>query len=152
MLDLIKNHSVKSKANVDRLLKHVQETWRFNVTLLDVEYFDNAQGTRETYDLGFDLFKCEVHFPADEMVTKPSKPDRLFDHMSPFFTEVANAIKFLGSRLQVEVVLGDYVDIADQINHSLYNTSHSGTGTDSGLSSSSDFPSQYDRVHLSNVP
>jgi hypothetical protein len=152
MLELIENHSAKSKSNVSLFIKHVKEHWRFNITLLDIQYLYKLQGKEEEFDLDFDPFKLEIHFPADERVTKPSNPDRLFDHMSPFFTEVANAIKLLGGRLQVEAILGDYIDIAEQIHFGLYSDSPNDTGTGYGRLRPNSFPTQYDRVHLSNVP
>ncbi|TVY92831.1 hypothetical protein LAWI1_G006042 [Lachnellula willkommii] len=152
MLELIKKHSTKSEANVGIFTKHLRDNWHPNPTLIDVQYYNNllARNQEQDFDVGFDPFQSLVHFPADEMVTKPLKPTRLFDHMSPFFQEVANAITFLGNRLQVEAILGDYVDVAEKIQMGFYS---SVTDDDSaGRLRPKEFPTHYDRVHLGNVP
>lgn len=152
MLELIKKHSTKSEADVGIFTKHLRDNWHSNTTLIDVQYYNNllARNQEQDFDVGFDPFQSLVHFPADEMVTKPLKPTRLFDHMSPFFQEVANSIKFLGNRLQVEAILGDYVDVAEEIQMGFYSSVE---GDDSaGRFRPMGFPTHYDRVHLSNVP
>jgi hypothetical protein len=100
-----------------------------------------------------DPFDSVHQFPVEQMVTKPSTPDRLFDHMSPVFIDVAKAIKHLGGRLQVEAIIGDYVDVAENIQHSLYTQKTSGQkNLQVGGSRPRLFHSLYDRIHLSNIP
>jgi hypothetical protein len=62
--------------------------------------------------------------------------------MTSFFLEAAKAIQYLGVRLQVEAILGDYVDAAEKIQFSLYDAE----------ARPKEFPVLYDRIHLSNVP
>ena len=152
MLELIKKHSTKSEANVGIFTKHLRDNWHPNTTLIDVQYYNNllTNNQERDFDVWFDPFQSLVHFPADNMVTKPSNPTRLFDHMSSFFQEVANSIRFLDDRLQVEAILGDYVDVAEKVQMGLYSsvTDHDSAG---GMRPK-EFPTHYDRVHLSNVP
>jgi hypothetical protein len=35
--------------------------------------------------------------------------------MKPFFLDAAAAIEYLGERLKIEAVLGDYVDFAEKV-------------------------------------
>lgn len=69
-------------------------------------------------------------------------PDRLFEHMKAFFLEAAKAIGYLGEKLKVEAILGDYVDVAEKIQFGLYDAEVR----------PKEFPILYDRIHLSNVP
>ncbi|TVY26359.1 hypothetical protein LHYA1_G006012 [Lachnellula hyalina] len=132
MLELIKKHSTKSEADVGIFTKHLRDNWHPNTTLIDVQYYNNllTNNQERDFDVWFDPFQSLVHFPADNMVTKPSNPTRLFDHMSSFFQEIANSIRFLDDRLQVEAILGDYVDVAEKVQMGLYSsvTDHDSAG------------------------
>ena len=86
---------------------------------MDKEWFETTEGERE-YDVGFDPFHSFGHFPYDKVTTKPNRPDRLFKHMKPFFLDAARAIGYLGQRLKVEAVLGDYVEAAEKMQFGLY--------------------------------
>ncbi len=97
----------------------------------------------DTQDVGFDPFASASHFPYDEEVsTKPKNPDRLYEHMAPFFIGAAKAIKHLGGRFKVEAVLGDYAEVAEKICFGLYSED----------ARPKQFPALFDRIHLSNVP
>ncbi|RAL68680.1 hypothetical protein DID88_007388 [Monilinia fructigena] len=81
------------------------------------------------------------------------KASRLFDHVAPFFEAAARAIKKLGARLQAEVVLGDYIDVAERLNFDLYydpNDANESTKLD--YLRPNDFPLLYDCIELSNLP
>jgi hypothetical protein len=131
-----KNHEA-----IQAFKDHLIENWHFNTTLIDKEWFSDLQG-KALFDVGYDPFESLDHFPYDEVTSKPMKPDRLFEHMKPFFLDAAKAIEHLGERLKIEAVLGDYVDFAEKVQFGLY---------DPGARPA-EFPVLYERIHLSNVP
>ncbi|KAF4632283.1 hypothetical protein G7Y89_g5844 [Cudoniella acicularis] len=153
MAELIQNSRSSHKEKVSLFKKHLQENWHFNTTLMDVDWCKDLPRKRGEFDVSFDPFESVRHFPTDEMVMKPRNPNRLFDHFAPLFKQIAKSIKFLRGRMQVEALLGDYVDVTEKIQFGLY--ADAGSAADGeGVSQSrpETFPTLYDRVHLSNVP
>lgn len=144
LLELLDKYSNHPKTNAQIFKDHLSKHWYFNTTLIDIEWYNNLP--REDFDVGFDPFEALDHFPYDEVSTKPRNPDRLYDHMAPFFIDTAKAIKQLKGRLQVEAILGDYADVAEKIQFGLFKDM---AGEDR---CSKDFPVLFDRIHLSNVP
>jgi hypothetical protein len=143
---MIEKYSKKKKTPPDQnaglFNKYVGEHWNFNTTLMDKEWYADLEG-KQLFDVDFDPFESiDNHFPYDEVSTKPVNPDRLFEHMRSFFLEAAKAIQYLGVRLKVEAILGDYVDVAEKNQFSLYDAE----------ARPKEFPVLYDRIHLSNVP
>jgi hypothetical protein len=61
--------------------------------------------------------------------------------MKPFFLDAAAAFEYLGERLKIEAVLGDYVDFAEKVQFGLCDPIRP-----------EEFPVLYDRIHLSNIP
>ncbi len=147
LLELLQKHSAQPKKHTAIFKEHMKKHWHFNTTLMDADWYNDMK--KENFDVGFNPFETMKHFPYDEVSTKPQNPERLFDHLSPFFADAAKSIKQLEGRLMVEAVLGDYADVAEQIQFGLY-SDHSGGST--GGARPKEFPTVYDRIHLSNVP
>jgi hypothetical protein len=54
--------------------------------------------------------------------------------------DTAKAINYLRDHMQVEAIVGDYVDIAEKLQFNLHDRFYQA------------FPSRYDRIHLGNIP
>jgi hypothetical protein len=86
-------------------------------------------------------------------VDNSRRPTRLFDYVTPYFTKVANAIKSLEGRLQVEVIYGELVDVCEKLRFGLH-------GDQDDLETKAieldghpkGFRVSFDRIYLSNVP
>lgn len=68
---------------------------------------------------------------------------------------MANALKHLTERVQVEAIVGDFVDTAESIRFGLYRDKDDTATAKSPATASTrpkEFPVLYDRIHLSNVP
>jgi hypothetical protein len=136
----------------DYLLEH----WRVNTTMVDVEWYANLEDKSEI-DFGHDPFEAATKFTDGKMNAQPpAKPECLYDYMATFFSAVADAIEKLDGRLEIEVFLGDCVDVAEQLRFGLFNDE---AVTDSEILSGDSlevrpkhFPNRFDRIHLSNVP
>jgi hypothetical protein len=141
-LTLMERYSRKPKTHeaIQAFKDHLTENWHFNTTLIDKEWFSDLQG-KALFDVGYDPFESLDHFPYDEVTSKPLRPDRLFEHMKPFFLDAAAAFEYLGERLKIEAVLGDYVDFAEKVQFGLCDPIRP-----------EEFPVLYDRIHLSNIP
>lgn len=145
-MQLLAKYLHKPNKHVSQLSNHVKSSWYLNTTLMDKQWND-SMGERK-FDVGFDPHQSIPHFPYDEVSTKPRDPKSLFDYMSPFFLDVAKAVKYLDGRLKVEAILDDYADVAERIHFGLYQD-EAGSG---GPYRPKHFPVLFDRIHLSNVP
>jgi hypothetical protein len=140
-LECLRKAEKNKSAEREIFTKHLEENWHFNTTLIDKDWYED--NPRDVFDVAFDPFELLSHFDYDEVSTRPKNPKTLYDYVAPFFIDAAKAIKHLDGRLQVEVILGDYTDVAEKIQFGLF---------DSEAPRPENFPAAFDRIHLSNVP
>ncbi|KAH7369666.1 hypothetical protein BKA65DRAFT_544398 [Rhexocercosporidium sp. MPI-PUGE-AT-0058] len=77
----------------------------------------------------------------------------LYDQISPLFKSVAKAMKKLEGRIQVEPILGDFMDSVDRMRHDIYRSDKKATPEgDNRWPRPTSFPHLFDRIHLSNIP
>ncbi|KAF7937392.1 uncharacterized protein EAE98_001706 [Botrytis deweyae] len=139
-------------------MTHVMtDDWVFNPTMLDWDAHIDIRNPEPRAFLRFDPFNLvsRLWVELKEELPPTEQYPHLFEHIAPFFAKAARAIKSLGSRLKVEIVKGDYIDVAERIHFGLhYDPTQSqalDTG-DIGYPRPKDFPSLYHRISLSNVP
>lgn len=113
LLKLLKSYSACANNEVSKIADHMKTKWYLNTTLMDKQWHDGLG--KDKFDVGFDPHQSIRHFPYDEVSNKSKNPKSLFDHMTPFFVDVAKAIKYLSGRLKFEAILGDYADVAERI-------------------------------------
>ncbi|CAG8971364.1 hypothetical protein HYALB_00006913 [Hymenoscyphus albidus] len=153
MLELLQKYQSRPRANAPRFRDHLCNHWHINTTMIDEDWYHSMQDKR---DMGFghDPFEATKKFTDDVLVVK--NPERLYDYMVPFFTEMAKALVILNGRLEIEVVLGDCVDLAERLRFGLFPTTEefkSENGEDSDFEQRPErFPTSFHRIHLSNVP
>lgn len=145
--DVLKKHdpqflALLEKHQSDLFRDHLIKHWHFNTTLMDVSWYSDIP--RDEFDVGFDPFATLDHFPSIDSPSKPKHPSQLYDHFAPFLIDVSSAIKHLDGRFQMEAVLGDYTDVAEKLQFGLYGDDNEGRPKD--------FPTAFERIHLSNVP
>jgi hypothetical protein len=162
MQDLLEKFSGKPKANAEKFKTYLREHWHINTTLMSPDWRD-AMFNDEDYDLFHDPFEA-IHclypgFLEDDQQDIPketeqtNQPTRLFEYVTPFFLEAANAIKLLEGRLQVEVVYGELIDVCEKLRFGLYQKEDEEETEASDLDvRPKGFPVTFDRIHLSNVP
>lgn len=90
------------------------------------------------------------------------KPQRkLYDHVAPFFVEVSKALNYLRGKFLIEAVLGDCIDVAEGIRYGLISDETENINgieensighTETKVIRPKNFPKQFDRIHLSNIP
>lgn len=154
-LELLRSNRTAAKIDSTQFQKHLKANWRFNTTLMDLDWYTHLKKTDsdDQYDLGHDPYAIVDHFDDDTLPSRPGKATKLYDVFAPFFIDTARAMRQLRGRLQIEVVLGDYVDVAEQIRFGMYrdpsNTVASASRQDTRQGK---FPITFDRIHLSNIP
>lgn len=141
---MLKKHGSKPRTDWKVFRDYLTKNWHFNTTLMDIEWYSDHP--RDDFDVGFDPFNTLGHFPSVDSPTKPKNPRQLYDHFAPFIIDAANAIKHLDGRLQVEAILGDYIDIAEHLQFGLY------AAEGDVDARPREFPTVFERIHLSNVP
>lgn len=121
--------------------------------MMDVDWYNNLKSidSASGIELGHDPFACLDHFSEEAWKSRPKTAAKIYDF--PFFTQTAKAIKQLRDRVLIEVTYGDYVDIAEKIRFGMYRDSDSASSiSDQRSTRPKEFPTSYDRIHLSNVP
>ncbi|KAF7882075.1 hypothetical protein EAF00_011591 [Botryotinia globosa] len=110
--------------------------------MMGSDWYDDMQrrSRSEEFDWGNDPFEAVFQFEAFH---KGRKPSSLFDHVAPFFQDAADALKKLKGRFHVEVVCGDIIEISERF--------RLGTSP-TRFPRSEEFPTEFDSIHLSNIP
>lgn len=153
MLELLQRYQSRPRANAPRFRDHICKYWEINTTLMDEDWYRDLQN-KEHLDFGHDPYEAAERFTDEVLVAK--NPEKLYDYMVPFFRETAKALVVLEGRLEVEIILGDCVDVAEQLRFGLFPTCGDPTGENGEVSNfevrPEHFPTSFNRIHLSNVP
>lgn len=144
----------KSGPTGDEKNRYELKNWSLNPTMFDLDWHSVRDLGNSTFGVPHDPFDLVNALACQEgMLPHRKKASRLFDHVAPFFEAAAKAIRKLGARLQVEVVLGDYIDVAERLDFDLYydpNDFNERTKLD--YLRPKDFPLHYDCISLSDLP
>jgi hypothetical protein len=157
MLKELQDCANRPQTNTPRLKcrDYLLENWRVNTTMVDVEWYNSLED-KNSIDFGYDPFEGAEKFTDEDMKAQPpANPQCLYDYVSTFFSSVADAIGKLGGRLKVEVLLGDCVDVAEQLRFDLFGSEDVENRVDTIDTLEvrpKHFPNAFDCVHLSNVP
>lgn len=159
---LLESSSGKPKANAERFKDHLRQHWHINTTLLSPDWWDELDHKAE-YGLSHDPFEAIDNFKQPSIESSPlgwlnkftetPKETSFYEFLAPFFANVAEAIKALQERIQVEVLYDEFIDICDEIRFGIYPKRY-GEGTEAAdveLRPKSS-PVTFDRTHMSNVP
>jgi hypothetical protein len=139
----------KPKVNKAKLEEHLDNNWKTNTTLVDVEW-ENCRDDGEHPDMRFDPFTMADHLTAETGIY-PQRPERLFDYCAMFFLQTARALDKLKDRLTLEIVMSEVGQLLEKTrNMDLHNRNELPRSDTKGDRSS--FPRLYDRIHLSNIP
>ncbi|KAI4759284.1 hypothetical protein E4T52_07271 [Aureobasidium sp. EXF-3400] len=147
--ELVADKSFPKNITAEWLAK-LDSIWMPNVTLIDVEQVEQQAKIgipieRMDIDLATDLFAQWTEYIQ---TPHPRNPKRLYDYAEGYFLILVTALAHLNGRLRVEPILGEMCETFEKMRLGLY--------TDRQISSSQskpaeDYPTVYNRVHLSNV-
>lgn len=137
----------KSETRTPRLRDHLFNTWKGNVTLIDLKWIrqgGDASPASRFFDPYFDVahnpFEFAQAVSSASLPTDPEKPKHLYDWTAQFFLDVAVSLATIRDRLKVEFLQGDVVRVLEGIK--------CGMQPDRNAS----YPVKYDRIHTSNIP
>lgn len=111
-----------TKENAEKLRQHLEDNWKFNVTFIDTSAENQAVMTRIT--IGEDPFDLALKLHYSTFKTSQQSAGQktcLYDHITPFFVEIATSIKQLRDRIRIETVLGDCNDVCEKLQYGLLN-------------------------------
>ena len=97
------------------------------------------------WDVSFDPFRIAEHFYEKSNIPLPKNPKQIYDYFEPFFLLAAKSIARLAPRIKIECAI-------DDVNNALEFIHHSPDITHTGHDRPLEFPVNYDRIHLSNIP
>ncbi|KAK0113882.1 hypothetical protein ONS96_014733 [Cadophora gregata f. sp. sojae] len=163
LCELIDKYPKLPKKNASFFREYISKNWKINPSLIALDWIEYG---KEEIDLNHDPFLLQGQIttetrPRDlpddlaDIWNPPVAPGvtSLFDQISPFFTSVAKAIKALNSRIQVEVILGDFIDTTELMRHGLYRSDKTpASDGDDRWPRPEGFPCLFDRIHSSNIP
>jgi hypothetical protein len=135
----------------------LDSTWMPNVTLIDVEQVEQQAKIgipieRMDIDLAADLFAQWTEYIQ---TPHPRNPKCLYDYAEGYFLILVTALAHLKGRLRVEPILGEMCETFEKMRLGLYtdrtNKPLPGQTSSSQSKPAEDYPTVYNRVHLSNV-
>ncbi|KAH0171242.1 hypothetical protein KCU67_g2279, partial [Aureobasidium melanogenum] len=135
-------------------LSKLDSTWMPNVTLIDVVQVEQQAWAGIPHemmdiDLATDLFAQWTEYIRTQ---HPRNPKCLYDYAAGYFLILASALEHLRGRLRVEPILGEMCETFEKMRLSLYTDRKNGPGPSQTKSTHiEDYPTVYNRVHLSNV-
>ena len=127
--------------------KYLKDSWCINVTLVDMEWFSQS-GLDDK--LAFDPFTLTGDLYGAMSQEEPRNPTMLYDYITPFFVNVAEAFTKLEGRISLEFILGEYTDVLERLRLGLLDQRNRAPVPDQkerGV-----LPTTFDRIHLSNIP
>ncbi|CAD0111639.1 unnamed protein product [Aureobasidium uvarum] len=144
--------STPSSVPDEKALNIIDNTWKPNVTLVDINWDsvrDSDSPHSDPPDFHFD--SPAVHkalFNPSEEVAEGFGITSFWGWSNVFFRSVSQAIGTLRERLCVEVVLGEMNDCLERLQHDAWTS----RGDKQGKFEPALFPRTYNRIHMSNVP
>ena len=141
---LIDIYERSNKIPVKKINAYCNGSWKVNITLLDVEGEKVRVEEGGESVLAFNPFDAAAHLHKELHLPNPEHPSSLYDYIAGFFNETAAALKYLSGRVMVEVICGELFTVMEKIKYNIMDWR--------GNESTSAFPTQFDRIHESNIP
>lgn len=91
--DLVLTASKQGEGVIPSIKKHLETKWRFNTTMIDVDWYNVLKNTDNTsnFHLGHNPFEGFSHFDDTTLPSQPGPTPTLYGFLSPFFVDVAKA-------------------------------------------------------------
>jgi hypothetical protein len=132
--------------------------WAPNVTMIDLEWQRMREPQEMSIDIAFNPFELGFSFEAMGMVIPNANFRGLFDCVEMFFHSPSLCLSQIGRRIKIEVCIGDVIEVFEQIRSGVVGhreaameASQEGDAARS-TTDRADYPTKYDRIHLSNIP
>ena len=144
MQSLINSYERSSRMPVKKIRAHCNDSWKVNITFLDVEGEKVRREEGGEFEMSFNPFDAAAHLYEKMYLPKPENPRSLYDYIAGFFIKTAAALKYLRGRVIVEGICGELFTVMEKIRYNLMDWR--------GNESTAAFPTKFDRIHESNIP
>ena len=144
MQNLIDTYERSNKMPVRKIKAYCNASWKVNITLLDVEGERLRREEGGEFEMAFNPFDAADQLYKTTHLPKPKHPRSLYDYIASFFIKAAGALKHLRGRMIVEGICGELFTVMEKIRYNLVDWR--------GNESAAAFPTQFDRIHESNIP
>ena len=142
----MQSHSYErsNKMPVKKIKAYCNENWKVNITFLDVEGEKMRREEGGELEMVFNPFDAAAHLYQETGLPKPENPQTLYDYIAGFFIKTAAALKYLTGRVIVEGICSELFTVMEEIRYNLIDSRDN--------ESMAAFPTQFDRIHESNIP
>ena len=119
------------------------ENWKVNITFLHVAGEKVRREEGGELEMVFNPFDAAAHLYQETGLQQPENPQSLYDYIAGFFIKTAAALRYLTGRVLVEGICGELFTVMEEIRYNLIDSR--------GNESTAAFPTQFDRIHESNI-
>lgn len=144
MQNLIDSYERSNKIPIKKIKAYCNASWKVNITLLDVEGERVRREEGSEFEMAFNPFNAASQLYETTPLPKPEHPRSLYDYIASFFIKIAAALRHLRGRMVVEGICGELFTVMEKIRYN--------PGDWRGNESTAAFPTQFDRIHESNIP
>ncbi|CAJ2505394.1 Uu.00g127880.m01.CDS01 [Anthostomella pinea] len=155
LLELLKDYRQKKDGSKEAISHYLDENWKPNVTLVDVDWETKREDTKRTPDMGFDPTDVAATL-SDQFKSMPlPSPDGrskkcIMDYIGYFFEFTTLSVASLKKQIMIEIGLGEMADYMERIRYDAFETARGSSATNSAEASR--WPRKYHVIHMSNVP
>ncbi len=160
MQSMLDSYERSNEMPVKEIKAYCNDSWKVNITLLDVEGEKVRREEGGEFGVAFNPFHAAADLYKEMLLPKPgnpqslydyiagffikTNPQSLYDYIAGFFIKTAAALQYLRGRVIVEGICGELFTVMEKIRYNL---------TDwRGNDITAAFPTQFDRIHESNIP
>lgn len=133
------------------LVQYLDANWHINNTFIDYDFSDMRRSQGDP-----DAHPCEVNPLASAqalgaVATEKSSKATSIERLCRAFHSFGASISALGNRLTVELIIGEVADVMERMRYNLLD--HRAVSSTAGRTlDPTQFPVQFDYIHLSNIP
>lgn len=138
---------ISSTSARQKVEEYLDSTWQPNVTLIDIDY-ENKRETKRSPLMDFRPHEVVRHLFGNIPAAFVGNTHGVLNHFISFFDFIAVWMSRLQSRIVIEVILGEMVDVCERLRHGILRQHQEKLGK----LEPSTFPKTYDGIHMSNIP
>jgi hypothetical protein len=135
--------SITTRRNVE---EYLDSNWQPNVTVIDLDY-ENKREARHMPLLDFQPHSIVQSLFGNIPVTYLNTHGVL-NHFIGFFDFIATCMNKLQSKIVIEVIIGEMVDVCERLRHGILRQHQEKLGN----LEPSTFPNAFDGIQMSNIP
>ena len=102
MQSMLDSYERSNKMPVKEIKAYCNDSWKVNITFLDVEGEEVRREEGGEFEMAFNPFNAAADLYKEMLLPKPGHPQSLYDYIAGFFLKTAAALQYLRGRVMVE--------------------------------------------------